>query len=79
MVIAYPPWQLTGQYYPESYGTAENSAIHLQALSIFNGYDPYIEILYCVGTRLAVGVIAKFYFAAVRYRDNLLSTLDNGS
>jgi hypothetical protein len=81
MLIAYPPWAgyfgTPTSYYPNPYGTGENSAIHLQALSAFQGYDPYIEMVYCVIVRIAVGLIARGYFALVRFRDNLLCTIEN--
>lgn len=77
MLIAYPPWAGwigPSYYYPADYGS---SAVHISALSSLNGADPYIEMVYCVATRIAVGLVAKGYFALVRFRDNLLSTTEN--
>jgi hypothetical protein len=83
MLIAYPPWAgyfgTPTTYYPTPYGTGENSAIHLQALSAVQGYDQYVEILYCVIVRVLVGLIGKGYFAMVRFRDNLLSITNHDS
>jgi hypothetical protein len=74
MLIAYPPWQLSGQYFPADYG---NSAVHIQSLQVLNGSDQYVEMVYCIIVRVLVGGIGKAYFALVRFRDNLLSVTEH--
>lgn len=70
MIVQYPPWtDIWGgqQYLGVSYQIGQFD-------TLLGGYQPYVEMVWTVVTWILLGLVAKFYFSLVMFRDNLLNT-----
>jgi hypothetical protein len=62
-ILAYPPWQFSGQFYASTYSN----------LGGFQpGQEPLVEVVRSVAVRVSLGCVSRFYFWLVATRDNVL-------